>query len=77
MLKTRIIPTLLFDSTTLVKGKNFKSWRTVGSLLQAVRIYAIRNVDELILLDVNATNNTVSLSIRLSISTSIRLSIKI
>jgi cyclase len=57
MLKIRIIPTLLFDGTTLVKGKKFQSWRTVSSLLQQVRIYALRNVDEMILLDISATNN--------------------
>ena len=56
MLKIRIIPTLLFNNLKLVKGINFKSWRTAGSIMQAVRIYNIREVDELILLDIAATN---------------------
>ena len=56
MLKKRIIPTLLFKNNKLVKGINFNSWRTVGSIMQAVRIYKMRKVDELILLDISATN---------------------
>tara|TARA_B100002019_G_scaffold287723_1_gene300166 strand:- start:2366 stop:3121 length:756 start_codon:yes stop_codon:yes gene_type:complete len=57
MLKTRIIPTLLFNDLKLVKGKKFNSWRTVGEVVQAARLYNIRKVDELILLDISATNN--------------------
>ncbi len=57
MLKKRIIPTLLYNNFKLVKGIKFHSWRTVGSIMQAVKIYNIREVDELILLDVFATNN--------------------
>lgn len=56
MLKKRIIPTLLFKNDKLVKGKKFNSWRTVGSIMQAVRVYKLRKVDELILLDITATN---------------------
>ena len=56
MLKKRIIPTLLFKNNKLVKGINFNSWRTVGSVMQSVRIYKMRKVDELILLDISATN---------------------
>ena len=57
MLKKRIIPTLLFNNLKLVKGINFRSWRTAGSIMQAIRIYNIREVDELILLDIAATNS--------------------
>lgn len=55
MLKVRIIPTLLFKDMGLVKGKQFKSDRFVGSVLPAMRLYNMRDVDELILLDVTAT----------------------
>jgi cyclase len=55
MLKTRLIPTLLYKNTTLVKGIGFNSWRRVGSLMQAVKVYNIREVDELIFLDITAT----------------------
>ncbi len=55
MLKTRIIPTLLFKDVGLVKGVGFESWRRVGSAMQALRVYSMREVDELIFLDITAT----------------------
>lgn len=56
MLKTRIIPTLLFKDFTLVKGQKFDSWRRIGSVMQMVKLYNMREVDELIFLDITATN---------------------
>ncbi len=56
MLKLRIIPTLLYKNLKLVKGINFNSWRTVGSIMQAIRVYNLRKVDEIILLNISATN---------------------
>lgn len=58
MLKTRIIPTLLYKNLTLVKGVSFDSWRRVGSVMQAVKVYNIREVDELIFLDITATRES-------------------
>ena len=55
MLKIRVIPTLLWNGNALVKGKGFDSWRTVGSALQAVKVFNLRGVDELVLLDIRAT----------------------
>jgi imidazole glycerol-phosphate synthase subunit HisF len=55
MLKTRVIPTLLYRDFTLVKGVRFDSRRVVGSPVQAVQVYNLRNVDELVFLDVTAT----------------------
>jgi cyclase len=55
MLKVRIIPTLLYKAPTLVKGVGFDSWRRVGSLMQAIKVYNLRQVDELIFLDITAT----------------------
>ena len=57
MKKVRIIPTLLFNGSSLVKGKCFNSWRIVGSIYQSVKLYSLREVDELIFLDINATKN--------------------
>lgn len=57
MLKTRIIPTLLWKNLGLVKGIGFDSWRRVGSLLPAIRVYNTRQVDELILVDITATSD--------------------
>ncbi|MFX1277577.1 MAG: glycosyl amidation-associated protein WbuZ [Promethearchaeota archaeon] len=55
MLKVRIMPTLLYKDTTLVKGISFDSWRRIGYLMQAIKVYNIRQVDELIFLDITAT----------------------
>ncbi|MEM9543295.1 MAG: glycosyl amidation-associated protein WbuZ [Cyanobacteria bacterium P01_E01_bin.42] len=55
MLKVRIIPTLLFKNFGLVKGVRFDSWRRVGSAMQSVKVYNLREVDELIFLDISAT----------------------
>ncbi|KKN46136.1 hypothetical protein LCGC14_0676070 [marine sediment metagenome] len=55
LLKVRVMPTLLYKDTTLVKGVSFDSWRRVGFLMQAIKVYNIRQVDELIFLDITAT----------------------
>jgi imidazole glycerol-phosphate synthase subunit HisF len=55
MLKIRVIPTLLHKSWGLVKGVRFDSLRAVGSPMQAIKVYNLRNVDELVFLDVTAT----------------------
>ncbi len=55
MLKTRIIPTLLYRDFGLVKGMKFDSRRAVGSPMQAIKVYNLRSVDELVFLDVTAT----------------------
>jgi cyclase len=55
MLKVRIMPTLLFKNVGLVKGVGFDSWRGVGGAMQAVKVYNLREVDELVLLDIRAT----------------------
>jgi cyclase len=55
MLKIRVIPTLLWKGPGLVKGAGFDSWRRVGPVLPAIRVYNRREVDELVLLDIAAT----------------------
>ena len=55
MLARRIIPTLLTRGRELVKGIGFDSWRSVGVVTQAMRIYQKRAVDEMVLLDITAT----------------------
>lgn len=55
MLKTRIIPTILWKDVGIVKGVGFNSWRRVGSLLPAIKVYNTRQVDELIIVDITAT----------------------
>lgn len=55
MLKIRIMPTLLFKNFGLVKSVRFDSWRRIGSVMQAVKVYNLREVDELVFLDISAT----------------------
>jgi Imidazoleglycerol-phosphate synthase len=54
-LKVRIIPTLLFKDVGLVKGIGFDSWRRVDTVLPVIKVYNLREVDELILVDISAT----------------------
>jgi imidazole glycerol-phosphate synthase subunit HisF len=54
MLKVRIIPTLLWKQFGLVKGAGFDSWRRVGPVLPAIKVYNQREVDELVLVDIVA-----------------------
>ena len=53
-MKVRVIPTLLWKQFGLVKGIGFNSWRRVGSVLPAIKVYNQREVDELVLLDIVA-----------------------
>lgn len=55
MLKVRIIPTLLWKNFGLVKGISFDSWRRVGPVLPAIKVYNTRDVDELVLVDIIAS----------------------
>jgi cyclase len=55
VLKVRVIPTLLWKGFGLVKGVGFNSWRRVGSVLPALKVYNSRDVDELVLLDITAS----------------------
>ena len=57
MLKVRVIPTLLWKDFGLVKGVGFDSWRRVGPVLPAIKVYNTRDVDELVLLDITATRS--------------------
>lgn len=54
-LASRIIPVILHRGLEAVKGRGFDSWRSVGQVRQAIRIYEMRQVDEIILLNIAAT----------------------
>lgn len=56
MLKARVIPILLWKNHGLVKGIGFDSWRRVGTIMPAVKVYNTRQVDELIVVDISATS---------------------
>ncbi|MBT6938885.1 MAG: imidazole glycerol phosphate synthase subunit HisF [Candidatus Marinimicrobia bacterium] len=55
MLNPRIIPCLLVRDKGLVKTVNFKAPKYVGDPLNAVKIFNEKGVDELIVLDIDAT----------------------
>ncbi len=57
MLKHRVIPCVLLKDWQLVKSIHFDSFRTIGHPTSTARIYNARNVDELIVLDINASLN--------------------
>lgn len=58
MLKVRVIPTLLYRDESLVKGVAFDSWRRVGGAMQSIKVYNLREVDELVFVDITATRET-------------------
>ncbi len=55
MLKTRIIPCMLFNGLNLIKTIRFDTIRNLGNPVQMARVYNSRNVDELIFIDMKAT----------------------
>lgn len=55
MLAKRVIPTILCRGRTAFKGERFASWRSIGSVVNQVRVHAARGVDEIVLLDIGAT----------------------
>ncbi|MEA3285902.1 MAG: HisA/HisF-related TIM barrel protein [Candidatus Marinimicrobia bacterium] len=57
MLKHRIIPCVLLKDWQLVKSIQFDSFRTIGHPTSTTRVYNARNVDELIVLDIDASMN--------------------
>ena len=60
-MKCRIIPTILTDGQTVVKGTRFNNWRTVGNTQAVAQLYGSRDVDELMFLDVKASERNTSI----------------
>ena len=55
MLRPRIIPCLLIKDKGLVKTANFKDPKYVGDPINAVRIFNEKEVDEIIIVDIDAS----------------------
>jgi cyclase len=55
MLKKRIIPCLDIKDGRTVKGVNFEGLRDAGDAVQLARVYAEKGADELVFLDITAT----------------------
>ncbi len=58
MLKRRLIPTLLLRNNRMVKGVNFDNYRDTGDPVTASKVYNSQYVDELIFIDIDATNES-------------------
>lgn len=56
--KTRVIPTLLVRNNLLVKTQRFQNVRPNGTPMPQVKIYNLRNVDEMVILDIDARHET-------------------
>lgn len=57
MLLTRTIPVLLLHGRGLQKTKQFEYWKYLGDPVNAVRIFNEKEVDELIVLDIDASRD--------------------
>jgi imidazole glycerol-phosphate synthase subunit HisF len=57
MFRPRIIPVLLLKDEFLVKSKQFKNYVYIGDAINAVKLFNDFKADELILLDILATQN--------------------
>lgn len=55
MYRARVIPTLLLSQRGLVKTRKFKDPVYIGDPVNAVRIFNEKEVDELVVLDINAS----------------------
>jgi cyclase len=60
MLRPRIIPSLLISNKGLVKTVKFGNPKYVGDPINAVKIFNEKEVDELIVFDIDATANGVA-----------------
>jgi cyclase len=57
MLRHRVIPLVLIDGFSVLKTANFEERRNLGSPITVARTYNTRNIDELILLDIDASKD--------------------
>ena len=55
MLRPRLIPCLLLANNGLVKTIKFQERKYIGDPLNTVRIFNEKKVDEIIILDIDAT----------------------
>src|SRR3989338_7775828 len=65
MLLPRVIPCLLLKGQGLVKGVQFKNHRYIGDPINAVQIFNAMEVDELLFLDILATQEKRTVNLEL------------
>lgn len=67
MLRCRVIPILTFNGFGLVKTKEFASNpRMVGNAVQTAKVYNSRNVDELVFVDIYASDNRRKINLQMA-----------
>ena len=71
MLRSRVIPVLLIKDKGLVKSIKFSDYKYLGDPINAVRIFNEKRVDELMMIDIDATSK--SESPRTTFSATLRL----
>jgi len=64
MLKHRIIPCVLLKDWQLTKSVGFEEFRTIGHPKVTAKIYNKRNVDELIVLDIDASSSAAKINFK-------------
>ncbi|MBK8510785.1 MAG: imidazole glycerol phosphate synthase subunit HisF [Saprospiraceae bacterium] len=57
MMRTRVIPALLLHKRGLVKSVKFKDYKYVGDPINAVKIFNEKEVDEIAVIDIDATRD--------------------
>ena len=78
MLKVRIIPSILWNGTTLVKGKKFENEkRSAGSPLTTIKIYNSRDVDEIFFFDISRNNEIINKDFITSVTDCVNVPISI
>jgi len=65
VLRSRLIPALLLDGQRLVKTNRFRQAKYVGDPLNVLRIFNEKEVDEVIILDINASTKGLEPNYRL------------
>ena len=65
MLRSRMIPCLLIHNKGLVKTVQFKDPKYVGDPINAVKIFNEKEVDELIVLDIDATKENIGPNLKM------------
>jgi cyclase len=63
MLRKRVIPVVLIDGYSVLKTIRFQDRRNQGNPIVTARTYNSRNVDELVLLDIDASKNNRSIDL--------------
>jgi len=64
-LKVRVIPTILIKGYQIVKSRKFEDYRIVGNLEQTIEVFNRRNVDEIIIYDIDASKKKSGVNLEL------------